>query len=276
MISSDNENLNKLVSVVVCAYNGERYLQQTLDSICRQSHEHIEIVIVDDGSTDATLEIIKKYQQRDKRIRLYIQPHRGFAAARNRAFQEANGEWIAIIDHDDLCYPERLEKQLLLSRTYPDADFIFSDTDYIDENNQVIDSQFSHVKLNDPYLEKGNAGILLLRLGGFIDSESVFIRKGIAQKYGLLDPKYLYAADYDFFVRLGFEVNFCFTREKLSAWRVHSSQATRNNVKKLNYEIIDILKRYLSDRRVDLNTKMYICLKILKIFVKTQLQKRFS
>lgn len=276
MISSENENLNKLVSVVVCTYNGERYLQQTLDSICRQSYEHIEIVIVDDGSTDSTLEIIETYQQRDKRIRLYIQAHMGFAAARNRAFQEAKGEWIAIIDHDDLCYPERLEKQLLLSKTYPDADFIFSDTDYIDENNQVIDSQFSHVRLNGPYLERGKAGILLLRLGGFIDSESVFIRKGIARKYGLLDTKYLYAADYDFFVRLGFEVNFCFTREKLSAWRVHSRQATHNNVNKLNYEIIDILKRRLSDRRVDLNTKMYICLKILKIFVKTQLQKRLS
>jgi len=264
-----------LISIMICSYNGERFIAQTIDSVLSQTYPNIEIVVVDDGSTDSTLEIIKTYQQRDKRIRLYIQPHQGFAAARNRAFQEARGEWIAIIDHDDLCYPTRLEKQFELSKVYPDADFIFSDTDYIDENNRVFDSQFAHVKLDCQYLEKGKVAMMLLRLRCFIDSESVFIRKGIAQQCGLLDTKYLYAPDFDFFVRLGFEVNFCFTRERLSAWRVHSSQATHNNVRKLNYEIIDILKSYLYDKRVDLNTKMYVCLKIVKIFVKTQLQKHF-
>ena len=113
---------------------------------------------------------------------------------------------------------------------------------------------------------------MLLQLGGFIDSESVFIKKGIAEKYGMVDTRYLYAADYDFFIRLGFEINFCFTREKLSAWRVHHKQATKNHKAKLNFEIINILLNYFPDKRVSMKTRCIILIKIAKLLVRTALR----
>lgn len=268
-----NSNEPPLVSVMICAYNGEKYISQTIDSVLSQTYKNIEIVIVDDGSQDSTLKIVREYQLRDKRIVLYTQNHEGFAAARNKAFKEAKGEWIAIIDHDDLCYPSRIEKQLLLTKLYPDADFIFSNTDYIDENNNVIDSQFAHIKLNGQYLAKGKAAKMLLRKGGFIDSESVFVRKNIIETCGLMNTKYLYASDYDFFIRAGFNTNFCFTHEKLSAWRIHSNQATKKNNAKLNYEITNLLKSYLLDGRVDMITKIYLLMRIAKIYFKTIMQE---
>lgn len=262
-----------LISVTICTYNGERYLSQTIESVLNQTHSNLELIIVDDGSTDKTVDIVKNYQKKDRRIKFFMQPHQGFAASRNKALQESCGDWIAIIDHDDLCYPSRLEKQLSLSRSYPEADLCFCDTDHIDEHNRVIDSQFAHFKLdNNPYIEKNMAGNMLLQLGGFIDSESVFIKKGIAEKYGMVDTKYLYAADYEFFIRLGFEVNLCFTREKLSAWRVHNKQATWNNKAKLNYEIIDILLNYFPDKRVSMKTRCLILIKIAKLLARTALR----
>ena len=261
-----------LISVMICTYNGEGYLAQTIESVLNQTHSNLELIVVDDGSADNTIEIVKKYKKRDSRIRLFTQPHQGFAASRNTALRESRGDWIAIIDHDDLCYPSRLEKQLSLSKIYPEADFCFCDTDHIDEDNRVIDSQFAHFNLDSPFIEKNKAGNMLLRLGGFIDSESVFIKKGIAEKYGTVNTKYLYAADYDFFIRLGFEINFCFTREKLSAWRVHNKQATRNNKAKLNYEIIDILLNYFPDKRVSMKTRCFILIKIAKLLARTSLR----
>lgn len=272
MIDGRNR-FDPLISVMVCAYNGERYLSQTIESVLNQTHSNLELIIVDDGSTDQTIDIVKNYQKKDGRIRLFAQTHQGFAASRNKAFEESCGDWIAIIDHDDLCYPERLEKQLSLSRIYPEADFCFCDTDHIDEDNKVIGSQLAHFKLdNHPYIEKNMAGNMLLQLGGFIDSESVFIKKGIAEKYGRVNRRYLYAADYEFFIRLGFEINFCFTREKLSAWRVHHKQATRNHKARLNFEIINILLNYFPDKRVSMETRCIILIKIAKLLARTALR----
>ncbi|MEN6318260.1 MAG: glycosyltransferase [Syntrophaceae bacterium] len=266
-----------LISVMICTYNGERYLSQTIESVLNQTYSNLELIIVDDGSTDHTVEIIKNYQKNDERIRLFTESHKGFAASRNKALRESRGQWIAIIDHDDLCYPERLEMQLALTKAYPEADFCFCDTDFIDEDNNVIGSQFSNFDsgtpfLGEPFIEKVTAGKMLLQLGGFIDSESVFIRRGIAEKYGMVNTKYLYAADYDFFIRLGFEINFCFTRAKLSAWRLHKRQATKNNKAKLYLELIDVLLNYLPDNRVDMRTKCSIGIKIGKLLVRTLLR----
>ena len=261
-----------LISVIISTYNGEGYLSQTIESVLNQTHSNLEVVIVDDGSTDHTIGIVEQYQRKDGRIKLFVQSHQGFAASRNRAFREAGGEWIAIIDHDDLCYPTRLEKQLDLSRRYPEADFCFCDTDFIDEDNQIVGSQLAQFAIEGPFIPKGRAALMLLQKGGFIDSESVFIRKGIAEKIGLFDTRYLYAADYDFFIRLGFEVNLCFTKEKLSAWRLHPKQATENHKVKLNFEIMHVLLKYMADRRVGMDTRGRLCIKMAKLLVRTVLQ----
>jgi glycosyltransferase involved in cell wall biosynthesis len=101
-----------LVSVVMTVFNGESYLEETIESILRQTLADFEFIIVDDGSTDKSPELIRQYATLDPRIRAMLAPHRGHGAAANAGIAEARGEYIARMDHDDLALPERLATQL--------------------------------------------------------------------------------------------------------------------------------------------------------------------
>jgi glycosyltransferase involved in cell wall biosynthesis len=263
----DNANQEPLITVTICTYNGENYLRQTLESVIAQTYRNIEIVIVDDGSTDNTRNILKEYEQLDARIKVYYQDNKGLAAARNAVFGHANGEWIAIIDQDDLWYKAKIEKQLKLSFEYPDADLIFSDTDYINDKNEIIGSHLSCHRLPYRYISKGLAANLLLSKGCYIDSESVFFRANLINRYGILDDSLTYLCDYEYFIRIGLQSNFVYTEEKLAAWRIHPYQATNLNKNKAN-ELAINLKKYLLHTRITFFTKLVILIRILKIYIK--------
>lgn len=100
-------------------WNGERHLREAIESILGQTERNFEFLIIDDGSTDSTVEIIESY--RDPRIRLIRQEHEGIVAALNRGVKEARAEWIARMDADDIAYPGRFERQLAALRARPDA-----------------------------------------------------------------------------------------------------------------------------------------------------------
>lgn len=102
----------ELVSVIVPAYNAAATLDETLRSIRSQTHREIEILVVDDGSKDATAEIARRHAEQDPRVRLIIQENAGVAAARNRGIAECKGEIIAPVDADDLWSPDKIERQL--------------------------------------------------------------------------------------------------------------------------------------------------------------------
>lgn len=103
---------NDLVSVIVPAYNAAETLDETLRSIRSQTHREIEILVVDDGSKDATVEIAQRHAEQDPRLRLISQENAGVAAARNRGIAESKGEIIAPVDADDLWSPDKIERQL--------------------------------------------------------------------------------------------------------------------------------------------------------------------
>lgn len=102
-----------LVSVIIPVYNGEQFLRETLNSALAQTYRPIEVIVVDDGSTDHCPEILKEYEGR---IKCFRQENSGVAAARNRAISEARGEWIAFLDQDDLWDPSKLDSQLCLAQ----------------------------------------------------------------------------------------------------------------------------------------------------------------
>ncbi|MBJ6752190.1 glycosyltransferase family 2 protein [Geomonas anaerohicana] len=259
-----------LVSITICTYNGEGYLQQTLDSVLAQTYRHIEIIIVDDGSRDGTREIIKNAAASDPRVRPVFKENGGLASARNRAFMEATGDWIAIIDQDDLCYPNRIEEQLRIARANPDADLIFCNTDYIDERSEVIGEHLAHFDLPSLQLEPQQAANLLLKEGCFIDSEAFFMRKSAITALGPLVERYSYVCDYDFFIRAGFSCKFCGTDKKLAAWRIHQAQATKTNKKK-NDEMLAVYRTYIFHPQVSCSTKATILVHMLKMKVRAWL-----
>lgn len=101
-----------LVSVIVPAFNAAAFIERTLDSVLSQTHRHLEILVVDDGSVDATARIVEATAATDARVQLLRRENYGVAAARNAALAEARGEYIAPIDADDLWYPTKIEKQV--------------------------------------------------------------------------------------------------------------------------------------------------------------------
>lgn len=111
-----------LVSVIMPVFNQQRYVDQAVKSILDQTFKDFEFIIVDDGSTDGTVEIIERFD--DKRIRLIRAEHKGFTEALKRATAEAKGKWLARMDSDDLCVPERLEKQLDFLTAHPECVFV--------------------------------------------------------------------------------------------------------------------------------------------------------
>ena len=112
-----------LISCIVPVYNGERYVKEALDSILAQTYRLLEIIVVDDGSTDRTVELLANYGEQ---IRYLEQPHVGPAAARNLGVGTAQGEFIAFLDADDLWHPEKLARQMARFRDCPDINLCFA------------------------------------------------------------------------------------------------------------------------------------------------------
>lgn len=101
-----------LVSVIIPAYNAERFIARTLQSVLSQTYKNLEVIVVDDGSSDLTAEIVKSIAQTDHRVIFLQQPNSGVAAARNLAIASSSGDFVALIDADDIWYPQNIEKQV--------------------------------------------------------------------------------------------------------------------------------------------------------------------
>lgn len=112
------------VSVIMSVYNGARYLREAIDSVLNQTFKDFEFIIVEDGSTDKTAEILTSYN--DPRIKVITQPHSGMAPAKNKAIRASSGKYIAIMDADDISFPERFEKQVKFLETYKNIGLVGS------------------------------------------------------------------------------------------------------------------------------------------------------
>src|SRR5262245_27884197 len=110
-----------VISVLMTVYNSEKYLAQAINSVLSQSHQEFEFIIVNDGSTDRSLEILQQFAARDGRIHLISRGNTGVAAALNDGLANTQGEFIARMDSDDLSLPTRLERQLAFMREHPDC-----------------------------------------------------------------------------------------------------------------------------------------------------------
>jgi len=138
------------VSVVMCCYNAERYIKQTIDSVLNQTYKDFEFIIWNDGSTDNTKEIIESYS--DDRIRLFNDINRGEGKAGQLGCNEALGEYIARVDSDDIWLPSKLEEQLNFMETNPEVVLVSCPMIFIDQNNKELGLTFPITKSS--YLTK--------------------------------------------------------------------------------------------------------------------------
>ncbi|MGC1306855.1 MAG: glycosyltransferase family 2 protein [Phormidesmis sp.] len=137
VLSSAEVDTLPLVSVIIPAYNAENFIAKTLASVVAQTYRRLEILVVDDGSSDRTVEIVHQFLQQDSRIRLLQQPNAGVAAARNLAIEAAKGEFIAPVDADDIWYADNIAEQVqTMQRAGSSVGLVYSWSVDIDEENQ--------------------------------------------------------------------------------------------------------------------------------------------
>ena len=159
-----------LVSVILPVYNGECFVGQTIESALRQTYRNLELIVIDDGSTDHTHKIVKRMAEQDQRIRLIRQPNAGIAGARNRGLREARGEFVAPLDADDLWDPAKIERQVRRMRECgEETGLVYCWWVWIDEEGTVLDRSPSwqiEGKTHDLLLQinfTGNASVPLYR-----------------------------------------------------------------------------------------------------------------
>lgn len=144
------------VTVLMPVYNAEKYLAEAIDSVLMQSHKDFEFLIINDGSTDHSLEIINRYS--DSRIRVITQKNGGVSAALNTGLKHATGEYIARFDADDVCYPTRIEEQYHFMRAHDEYVIVGADIDYIDKDGEYLFSFTTIGHTNEEIKERISLG----------------------------------------------------------------------------------------------------------------------
>ncbi|WP_096203109.1 glycosyltransferase family 2 protein [Bacillus sp. FJAT-45350] len=131
-----------LVTVIMPAYNSEKYIEESIESVLLQTYSNIELIVLDDGSTDNTIKIIEKLSSKDQRINLYKNERNlGVSETRNKGISMAKGEWIAFLDSDDIWEKTKLEKQMMYAEA-SNAEFLYTAVTYINEEGRAYSGQF--------------------------------------------------------------------------------------------------------------------------------------
>jgi len=190
VIDRYNRADNVLVSVVMPAYNSSRYIAEAIESVLIQNYRNFELIIVDDGSTDKTADIVHSFEA-DK-IRYFHKEHSGPAGARNLAIEKSRGRFIVILDADDMITPDFIARHLQEFEKVPEADLVYCDDRLIDENGKTI-----RVIERPEYTNQDNLIRDLFRCGYPVVPFRTFIKREVFEKIGLYDEQLLVAEDYD-------------------------------------------------------------------------------
>jgi glycosyltransferase involved in cell wall biosynthesis len=184
-----------LVSIIIPSYNGAAFIKEAVDSALAQTYSNIEIIVVDDGSTDNTKAVLAPYVTTHQ-IHYIYQPNAGLSAARNTGIRGAKGEYIALLDSDDIFLPRKIERQIAHFAALPDCDIsycgLYSFWDGEPEKLLKIDYQFYSGEDVLPNLVKKS----------FIAPLTMVIKKDVFGRFGLFDENFKRSEDLEFLVRV--------------------------------------------------------------------------
>lgn len=212
-----------LVSVILPVYNGEKYLDEAIKSILSQSYKRFELIIIDDGSKDKSLSIIKRFK--DSRIKVYSQTNKGLAKTLNRGISLSKGTYIARQDQDDFSYPNRLEKQVNYLNINPRCGLVGTWAEIWEGNNKKTRRSHKHPSINK-LLQ-----FFLLFNNPFVHS-SVMIRKTALKEVGLYstDKSRQPPEDYELWSRIAQKYELANIPEILHAYREVPKSMSRSKL----------------------------------------------
>ena len=226
------------VSVVIPAYNAAATLRQTLATVAEQTHADLEIVVVDDGSTDDTASLAR--DAGDERLRVISVSNGGVARARNHGIEEARGDFVAFLDADDLWRPAKLERQVEVLAAHPDVGMCFAGAERIDEHERTVEVIPAY-----EYADWCEA-LLLYSVVVSGSCSSGMVRRELALEAGGFDPAFSQTADWDFWLRLSRITRFAPVSEPLVMYRTHAGNMS-SNIALLERDTFAVLDRFFAD-----------------------------
>ena len=209
------------ISVAMSVYNGERFLAEAIESILTQSFGDFEFLILDDGSRDGSRQIIEGYAAQDSRIRPIIRENRGLIASLNQLIAEAHAPLIARMDADDICMPQRFERQIAFLDAHPDYGVVGAWTEDIDEFG-------NHYQAIGPQHPTDHAGFLraIERWEPLLCHPVVTLRRDVVRQVGGYHAAFRHCEDMDLWLRLASVTKLCSLPEPLIRYRHYDEQVS--------------------------------------------------
>jgi glycosyltransferase involved in cell wall biosynthesis len=213
------------VSIIIPTFNCARFLERTLKSVFAQTYSDYEIIVVDDGSTDETKDLISYW---DEKVTYIYQPNQGPSAARNLGVSKSTGELLAYLDADDAFYPEFLDKQVTFLDSHPECGIVHCKVTFMDENDRLISFDIRRKKPLSPI-----QGFCIMQLleSCNIQLPSVVERRTCYDRVGGFDVRFRYAEDYLHWILValnGYAIGY--TEEPLGMYRFRAGSLSKNKI----------------------------------------------
>ena len=210
-----------MVSVIIPTYQRAHWVSEAIESVLSQTYKDYEILVVNDGSTDNTTEVLYQFQAR---IKIIEQENKGNSAARNIAIQNSQGQYIAFLDDDDKWMPNKLEKQIALLEYNQKLGLIYSDMLFF--NDKEV---FTEPRSKKHPIHFGRISWMLFLFGNSVPlSSTVVVRRQTLDEIGLFDETLTHCEDYDLWLRISEKWLFFYLDEPLTMYRLSDTNMTKN------------------------------------------------
>ena len=274
-----------MISVVIPAYNAERTIIPTIQSIQEQTIKDLEIIVINDGSSDRTLELLSTVN--DERLKVYSYPNGGLSTARNRGISKARGEFISFIDADDLWTSDKLEKQLAALQKNPEAGVAYSWNIVMVEAED--DTKSVAFISGDKVNFTGDVYPQLLTNNFIGNGSNILVRREVIDLVGEFDTSLKSCEDWDYYLRLAQKYHFAIVSEHQVLYRKASGSMTSNGstMEKAGLKVIDKTFQTASQKLQYLKNKsiaqfaivcgrIYISIAIVLLKTRSKLEKDYS
>src|SRR5215813_5640281 len=233
---SNNPNQDQpVVSVVTPTYNQADFLRDTLESVLDQDYPHIEHQVIDDGSTDSTPQILAEYADR---IAIERHENRGQTPTINKGWERATGDILTWLNSDDTFLPGAVSKAVEYFEQHPDVDIVFGDTLFTQPDGSTIERSKPRAEFN--------YRTFVLQCENPIAQPSAFIRRAVIDDIGLLDPKFYYFMDWDFWLQAGIRHRIAYTPQLWSTYRLHENSKTMAQANKAAPELEYMYRKFFA------------------------------
>ena len=220
------------VTVVTPTFNRDQLIGRAIKSVMNQTYRNWELIIIDDGSTDNTYNVVQEYIKKDQRIHYFYQNNQGQSVARNNGIFQSKGDLIAFLDSDNYWLPDKLSEQIKYWNQYPDYDIVYSDGYVIDEHDNRIPRKL-------PRRFSGNILPQLLQKN-FVSNNTALAKKGCFLEMGGFDEELTICEDFDLWLRFATRYRFLYHPHRVFCYSIDGPRLSSNTEKAVaaNYRIL--------------------------------------